>query len=165
MFPSILKRNAAHRINICCQFHAFEKIMDVEAAGNSTTLINYKTIDKNPIKGVSFYRLLQVDFDGNQEYSAAVSLYNYNLDSHFNVYPNPVNSSSRISIRLDKGADITFRVFDMTGKMYKEFTQRNAVAGENQFTFDASGLSSGTYVLAATVGSVRTQSRLFSVAK
>jgi hypothetical protein len=72
----------------------FEKIMDVQAAGNSTTIINYKTIDENPVKGVSFYRLLQVDIDGNQEYSAVVSLYNYNLGSHsqFNVYPNPANA-------------------------------------------------------------------------
>ncbi|MES2622758.1 MAG: T9SS type A sorting domain-containing protein [Bacteroidota bacterium] len=85
--------------------------------------------------------------------------------SNLNIFPNPVNSSSRISITLDKSADITFRVFDMTGKLYKEVIQRNATAGENQFNLDATGLSGGTYVLAATVGTTRTQSRLFTVTK
>jgi len=60
---------------------------------------------------------------------------------------------------------VTLLVFDMTGKLYKEVTMRNTTTGENLFDLDASGLSNGTYVLAATVDNVRTQSRLFVVAK
>ncbi len=85
--------------------------------------------------------------------------------SNLNIFPNPVNSTSRISLTIDKSADVTFRVFDMTGKLYKEVTYRNTTVGENQFNLDAVGLSNGTYVLAATVGTTRTQSRLFTVSK
>jgi photosystem II stability/assembly factor-like uncharacterized protein len=85
--------------------------------------------------------------------------------NELNLYPNPVTSNAKISVTIDKPSDITFRVFDMTGKLYKEFTQRNANAGENKFDFDASGLTNGTYIIAATINNKRSLSRLFTVAK
>lgn len=83
--------------------------------------------------------------------------------SGLDIYPNPVSSSSKIVLTVDKPTDVTFRVFDMTGKLFREFSFKNLAAGQNEFDLNASGLSSGTYVLAATVGNVRTQSRLFVV--
>ncbi len=85
--------------------------------------------------------------------------------SGLNVFPNPVSSSSKISLTLEKSDAVTLRVFDMTGRLYKEVTYKNTIAGENLFELDASGLSNGTYLLAATVANVRTQSRLFVVSK
>ncbi len=85
--------------------------------------------------------------------------------SNLSIFPNPVSSSARISLSLDNPAEVTLRVFDMSGKLYKEVTVRNTTTGENLFDLDASGLSNGTYVLAATVGNIRTQSRLFVVSK
>ncbi len=82
-----------------------------------------------------------------------------------NIFPNPISLDSRVSITLDKSTDITFRVFDMTGRLYKEITHRNTKAGENVFALDASGLASGTYLLAATVGNTKTQSRLFTISR
>lgn len=85
--------------------------------------------------------------------------------ANLNIFPNPVSSAARISLTLNNPAAVTLRVFDMTGKMYKEVTQRNTVSGENLFDLDASGLGNGTYLLTATVGNLRTQSRLFVVTK
>ncbi len=83
--------------------------------------------------------------------------------NELNVFPNPVNDKSKISITIDKPSDVTFRVFDMTGKLYREFTYRNLVAGENLFDLDAANLSKGTYVLSATSGNGVTKSRLFTL--
>ncbi|HEY1038492.1 MAG TPA: hypothetical protein VGF30_03760, partial [Bacteroidia bacterium] len=47
----------------------FTDIARIDGAGNSNTLINYKYIDENPIQGNNYYRLKQVDFDGNFHYS------------------------------------------------------------------------------------------------
>lgn len=85
--------------------------------------------------------------------------------SNISIYPNPVSSGARVTVVLDNHQDVTLRVFDMAGKLYKEVTMRNTVDGENQFDIDASGLSNGTYLLAATVGNLRTQSKLFVVSK
>lgn len=88
-----------------------------------------------------------------------------NAVTDLNIYPNPVSSHSKIALKLDKTGDVTFRVFDITGKLYREVSERNALAGNNLFDLDATGLSNGTYILAATVGGVRTQSRMFVVSK
>lgn len=88
-----------------------------------------------------------------------------NAVANINIFPNPVSGKAKIALTLDRGVDVTFRVFDVTGKLYKEFTARNNTNGENLFELDATGLSSGTYLLAATLPNNRTQSRLFTVAK
>ncbi len=85
--------------------------------------------------------------------------------SNMSIFPNPVSSTARVSMVLDNHQDVTLRVFDMAGKLYKEITIRNTTEGENRFDLDASGLSNGTYILAATVGKLRTESKLFVVTK
>lgn len=81
------------------------------------------------------------------------------------IFPNPVNAGSKVSLTLSKADDVTFRIFDMTGKLYKEVTYKNAVQGENLFNLSASGLGAGTYLLSATLRNSRSQSKLFTVTK
>jgi len=85
--------------------------------------------------------------------------------SDLSIFPNPVNSTSKVSITVAKQADVTFRVFDMTGKLYREVTYRNLTAGENQFDLGAGALGNGTYLLAATINGKQTQSKLFTVTR
>jgi photosystem II stability/assembly factor-like uncharacterized protein len=85
--------------------------------------------------------------------------------SDLNIFPNPVNSSSKVAVTLNKSSTITLRVFDMTGKLFSEQTVSNTVVGENLFNLDAANLPNGTYLLNVAVGNVRSQSRLFTVAK
>ena len=82
-----------------------------------------------------------------------------------NIFPNPVRNSAKVSLNLDNAGDVTIRIFDMTGKLQQERSYHNASAGQNLFDLDASGLSSGSYLLAATVADTRTLSRLFVVTK
>ena len=50
--------------------NTFEKIGEVNAAGNSNQLLNYQFIDNDPNKGVNTYRLKQIDKDNKFEYSS-----------------------------------------------------------------------------------------------
>ena len=45
----------------------WKKIKEVDASGFSTVTIDYLTIDENPRSGLNYYRLTQVDFDGQYE--------------------------------------------------------------------------------------------------
>lgn len=47
----------------------FSEIDWVDGAGTSVSFNSYQVTDFDPIKGLSFYRLKQVDFDGSQGYS------------------------------------------------------------------------------------------------
>ena len=88
-----------------------------------------------------------------------------NAITNLSVFPNPVRNSAKISLNLDNSANVTLRVFDMAGKLHKEISYHNAPAGTNLYDLDASELSSGNYLLSATVADTRTLSRMFVVTK
>jgi len=52
----------------------FEELLRVEGSGNSNTSKKYSTIDEMPLMGSSFYRLKQIDFNGNYVYSKTVNV-------------------------------------------------------------------------------------------
>ena len=63
------------------------------AAGNSSTVKNYNAYDAQPVKGINFYRIKQVDKDGNFKYSKTVSLkLNFN-NTGVSVLANPFHNS------------------------------------------------------------------------
>jgi hypothetical protein len=47
--------------------YKWDKISETDATGNSNQKIEYMTFDINPTKGIIYYRLTQVDYDGLQE--------------------------------------------------------------------------------------------------
>ncbi|MFM7900778.1 MAG: hypothetical protein ACKPAD_02210, partial [Bacteroidota bacterium] len=72
-------------------FSPFEKILEVDAAGNSITNIEYSTIDIKPLKGTSYYRLRETDLDGTEQLSniVRVDFSDFNPKNNLFVYPNP----------------------------------------------------------------------------
>lgn len=64
--------------------------------GNSTELNSYSFIDANPIQGVNFYRLKQIDFDGVYDLSA-ITMLDFAKVSLVSIFPNPANKLINIS--------------------------------------------------------------------
>lgn len=52
----------------------YEFVAEVKGAGNSKEINKYEIIDANPLKGTSYYRLTQVDYDGRSETFAPVAV-------------------------------------------------------------------------------------------
>lgn len=78
----------------------WEVLEKVAAAGNSTLPLLYKTIDLFPYKGVSYYRLKQVDIDNRYKYSAVrLVVFNGSGENTLTVYPNPAWSSAILAER------------------------------------------------------------------
>lgn len=63
----------------------FTTIKTVAGSGNSTSTIDYKTEDFYPVNGYNYYRLKQIDFDGQYEYSK-VSVVDFKL-SNIHLFP------------------------------------------------------------------------------
>lgn len=61
--------NAAFVVERSADAVTFETLISVPGAGNSNVTRQYVQHDKLPLKGVSYYRLKQIDFDGKFEYS------------------------------------------------------------------------------------------------
>jgi hypothetical protein len=45
----------------------YEFLAQINGNGNSTNIINYSLLDKNPKNGINYYKLTQVDFDGTSK--------------------------------------------------------------------------------------------------
>jgi hypothetical protein len=122
----------------------FENLIPLVGAGNSLVPIYYNTIDKSPLSGTSYYRLLQNDFDGKHSYSNIVLFENDNKIANLQVYPNPVQSNANVSFNAEASKEYTFTIYDAIGKLVLQ--QKIAAAeGENSINIDMSNFESGLY--------------------
>ncbi|MBL7892552.1 MAG: T9SS type A sorting domain-containing protein [Bacteroidia bacterium] len=131
----------------------FEVLTTVDGAGNSSQQRNYSTFDHYPLKGVSYYRLKQTDFDGKYTYSNIVSVeFNAN-GTFFTVYPNPTELGEKPHIRFNvsEAKDILVVVNDVNGK--EVFSKVTIVEkGDDQVVaIDPSNtLPAGVYIISAS---------------
>jgi len=119
------------------------KIAWQEGQGNSSVPFTYTYADMSPLNGTSYYRLRQVDFDGNFSYSNIVDV-SYTSDG-IALYPNPVKNTLYIA-GLDGRQVQELSLFDMNGKMIRTFEfPPNSI--------DIAGMSSGMYAVKVTIDS------------
>jgi Secretion system C-terminal sorting domain len=67
------------------------------------------------------------------------------------VYPNPFNPMTSISVNLPEAGELSVVVYNVTGRQVATLANGHLAAGQHQFTFDGSGLSSGIYFVHASV--------------
>jgi len=70
----------------------WEEVSKVNGAGDSEEINSYSIIDESPLRGVSYYRLKQTDYDGTFTYSEVRSI-NFQNEVQIEIYPNPVASA------------------------------------------------------------------------
>ena len=61
-------------------------------------------------------------------------------------FPNPFNPTTLIEFELLQDSDVEVKVYNLTGKEIALLHEGVLSKGVHQFTFDASGLSSGVYL-------------------
>jgi len=127
----------------------WEKVGFVKGHGNSNSPKEYSFSDEvNGSSGSYLYRLKQLDVDGQYEYSKEIEV-KVGVPAAFELeqnYPNPFNPSTEISFRLAKLSHVNLLVYDMLGEKVAELVNRTLPAGTYHKNFNASGLSSGTYL-------------------
>jgi hypothetical protein len=90
--------------------------------GHGTTMENqtYEFTDILPRKGVNYYRLKQVDYDGTYEYSSVVSIDVSEVASII-IAPNPIRQHSELTIFINDVTDFDFILMDMTGRIVQSY--------------------------------------------
>ena len=83
--------------------------------GNSSTPLDYASIDRAPYSGVSFYRLKQTDLDGTSTYSAVVSV-SLTKKKSLAVYPNPTTGTLHLSGVNASETSVKIEWFDLSGR-------------------------------------------------
>ena len=120
----------------------YQTVLKVDGNKNSTSLLTYTEYDFNPLAGISYYRLKQVDFDGSYSYSS-VSAVNFNGNLNWTLFPNPSTDGSFTILSSFAASEIiSITVTDITGDIVKSFS-----GSDYQQEIKVSGLSGGLYIV------------------
>jgi len=127
----------------------FSPILTLDGAGTTNLKTTYRAEDKNPFPGLSYYRLLQVDFDGTKSYSSvvAVRISENNLGVTA-IYPNPVRPDEFLTINYSADADgeLNIQCTDLTGRLMLSQTFRIKL-GANKIEIRIPVSAAGVYIL------------------
>ncbi|HVG14914.1 MAG TPA: T9SS type A sorting domain-containing protein, partial [Chitinophagaceae bacterium] len=90
-------------------------------AGTSSSDLSYEYNDANTEKGVSQYRIQQVDLDGRASFSIIRATRGENAAAKLLVYPNP-SSTGNVSVVFDNSIGVRdISISDATGRVIKSF--------------------------------------------
>jgi len=130
----------------------FEELTKVEGAGNSTGTLHYSTLDKNPFRGISYYRLRQTDYNGNSTASDIVAV-NISEGGIISVVPNPSNDFVNVIFsNISVNSNNVIELIDSKGDVILRHT-KNMSHGNNIYRMNLNGYSKGVYVVKVTDGS------------
>ncbi len=128
---------------------AFMPVCQVTAKGNSSQLETYYCYDQNPADGNNYYRLRQVDLDGQFAYSKVVTVsYDQKNSSQMGLVPNPAKDAVKVVFTktFEKQQEVLVQITTLTGQiLLKEY--RRANASTNELELNTSTLAEGMYVV------------------
>ena len=107
--------------------------------------------NKNQIE--YFYRLKQIDLNGEYAFSEVVPISN-NVIANFELfqnYPNPFNSSTKISYSIPISGNVQLKIFNMRGQLVNELVNEYQQTGQhniewNGTDFVGNKVTSGVYI-------------------
>ena len=127
----------------------FSEIGRVQGAGNSLQTREYSYTDNTPLRGINYYRLKQVDYDGKYTFSPVVSLNFDGTDRGNGVRLSPQPVKDQLSVTLEQAfqQDARWELYDLSGRLLQAGT---LAAEANSFSIQAATLTDGAYVLRIT---------------
>jgi hypothetical protein len=125
-----------------------------ETAAKNASEANYEFLDQRPSKGGDYYyRIKQVDKNGNAFYSPIVHVhFSYN-DFDVQLYPNPVKDNLLLNIESSGNSTMQMVIYNMAGQQLytRSFTGINGTT-QQQIATNKLGLAAGVYTIAVTDG-------------
>ncbi|MBI9070566.1 MAG: endonuclease [Melioribacteraceae bacterium] len=121
----------------------------IEGYGNSNSPKNYFYTDINNDFGIFYYRLKQIDTDGEFEYHGAVSVEVGGMTDKFILeqnFPNPFNPTTKIRFGFKTKTNAKLKVYNSIGKEVAELFNNKADARRiYEVEFNSKNLASGVY--------------------
>lgn len=144
----------------------------IQGKGTINGNTEYNFTDKNLSTGKYYYRIKQIDYNGNYEYFDLNGSANIGAPSKVSLgqnYPNPFNPVTNIGYEIPQDARVTMKVYDIAGREISTLVNETQAAGYHTVKFDASKYSSGMYFYKVTVrsanGTVSEYTKTMSVVK
>ncbi|HAS46173.1 MAG TPA: hypothetical protein DCS93_37175 [Microscillaceae bacterium] len=141
--------NAGFEIQRSTDNQNWESLGFAKGKGTTNAINSYQFKDQNPLLGINYYRLKQIDFDGTFEYSPIKAIKNVVDRISLVVYPNP--SAGDVSLRMNNvlGKNIQIRLLTYQGKLLDTWNfQSNVIRWQQVLPLSQPGI----YILVAQVG-------------
>jgi hypothetical protein len=94
----------------------FKNIGKVIGAGNSDNMQSYSFLDKSPMKGMNYYRLMHIDYNGYYNYTNIISILPKDFQITSFISPNPISNSATIEICDFRNTNYDFVVYNLFGE-------------------------------------------------
>ncbi|MEM0992344.1 MAG: hypothetical protein AAGI49_04865 [Bacteroidota bacterium] len=121
---------------------AWQPIAFVAGKGTTLEIQAYHFIDKQPLSGINYYRLRQVDFDGAFEYSDIIAVKASIEQEKILLYPTTVKDILHIDIQSSETMNRPpiIRFFDVMGRPIQSYQDGRSI-------FTVSALPNGSYTV------------------
>ncbi|HVM88997.1 MAG TPA: T9SS type A sorting domain-containing protein [Puia sp.] len=123
-------------------FTSFEKVNSQALNGNSTDVLNYSIVDRNPFYGITYYRLKQTDLDNNDTYYNIVAV-QLNKTQLLTVFPNPASGFVYVKGLGVNESNLKVEWYDLAGRLVKQ----EGAAVQNGFVQLTTPYVNGVYYL------------------
>jgi len=133
----------------------FATIGFVYGKGTTTERQDYIYKDKISADGKYFYRLKQIDYLGNYEYSDIIEMEirvfnSYLLEQNF---PNPFNPTTTIGYGIKEKSNVKISILNSIGEEIASLVNEEKEPGYHTVEFNAANLPSGVYFYQLKAGS------------
>jgi hypothetical protein len=138
----------------------FEPIGQINGAGTTLEEQQYTFTDRHPLSGQNYYRLRQIDFDGNSSFSPYAFVEFASEYDEVSFYPNPMSENGlTIELSVRESGRLEVQIFNLAGLMLANYSYE-IDEGYNKLNINARDLHPGMYQLILTVDGSRQISKL-----
>ncbi len=123
-------------------------------ANNTLSQNSYEFIDEQPISGVSYYRILEKDFDGAKGYSSVRSINIMAGANDFSIAPNPASYQVSFDLKSFEGKETQILITDLAGKILKEEVVREA--SSEPYLLNLPDIQNGLYLIKLQIQGIET---------
>lgn len=124
----------------------FQPIGEVEGNGNTSNLSSYVYDDASPARGINYYRLRQVDYDGKEALSIVKSVIIKEQNLHLQSYPNPSSNAFAIRLNAPSAGNVEVAIHQASGNRIVAF-EKEVTEGRQSIHLEAAYLKPGIYLV------------------
>ncbi len=122
----------------------WEKIGEKQGAGSSLEKIQYSFLDDNPLDGINYYRLKQVDIDGEATYSDVIAII-LEVAENFKLITNLIARGQALELDNPNHQKLDIYLVDMNGRLVSRIQEYN-----HPIRLSTLDLAPGDYILHVT---------------
>jgi hypothetical protein len=142
----------------------FDAVGTIRGAGDSYATLHYNAKDLQPYNGTSYYRLKQVDYDGQSTYSKLEAVSFMRTEQfNFTLYPNPSISKTSLVFK-DIPASTQFILVDVYtangNRFFSAVVETSSMLEETFILEPEDKLTPGLYIISATCGNIISRQKL-----